>query len=78
MTTLSAKALSVLRWAAEPGQSQTRVNLLIAGTTRFSEKAFFVKAEELTDRGYLEYGVSVRGAWLTDKGKRALRDHAGC
>ena len=26
----------------------------------------------LTDQGYLEYGVSVRTAWLTDKGRAEL------
>ena len=26
----------------------------------------------LTDRGYLEYGVSVRTAWLTEKGRAEL------
>lgn len=39
---------------------------------RWSEKAVNRKMEELSKRGYIEYGVSARTGWLTDKGKAAL------
>ena len=42
---------------------------------KYSHKAINVKMEELADRGYIEYGVSVRTGWLTDKGRAALNPH---
>ena len=36
------------------------------------EKLIFSKMEKLEDEGYLEYGVSLRTAWLTEKGKLEL------
>lgn len=39
---------------------------------QFSEKAVLAKLEELTNRGYVEYGVSARQSWLTEKGEAAL------
>lgn len=37
-----------------------------------SEKLVFTKMEKLVDEGYLEYGTSLRTAWLTDKAKDFL------
>lgn len=39
---------------------------------RWTEKAVNRKFEELSKRGYLDYGVSARMGWLTDKGYDAL------
>ena len=39
----------------------------------YPEKVIIRKVEKLTRRGYLEYGVSPRYAWLTDKGRAAAR-----
>lgn len=41
---------------------------------RYSEKAVTVKLTELANRGYIEYGVSARTGWLTDKGREALAE----
>lgn len=38
----------------------------------FSQRAVECKFAELAERGYLEYGVSVRNGWLTEKGHAAL------
>lgn len=35
-------------------------------------KVCYRAMERACDRGYLEYGVSLRTAWLTDKGKALL------
>jgi hypothetical protein len=43
---------------------------------KWGEKPVWAKLEELSDRGYIDYGVSVRGGWLTDKGKEKLREWA--
>lgn len=40
---------------------------------RWGEKVVSRKLEELARRGYIEYGVSTRAGWLTEKGKTALR-----
>lgn len=41
---------------------------------QWPEKLVFKKMEKLSDEGYLEYGVSLRTAWLTEKGKKYLKD----
>jgi hypothetical protein len=38
----------------------------------YSEKAICTKLYDLAGKGYIEFGTSVRGAWLTDKGKETL------
>lgn len=35
---------------------------------QWPEKLIYRKMEKLVDKGYLEYGVSLRTSWLTDKG----------
>jgi Mn-dependent DtxR family transcriptional regulator len=40
----------------------------------YSKKAVYYKLSDLADKGYIEYGTSVRSAWLTDKGKETLRN----
>lgn len=44
----------------------------ILGKKYGSEKLIFKLMEKLADLGYLEYGVSLRTAWLTDKGLMVL------
>ncbi len=39
---------------------------------KWSEKAVAVKLEQLSSRGLIDYGVSPRGGWLTDEGRRVL------
>lgn len=41
----------------------------------YPPKLVFKKMEQLADRDYLEYGISLRTAWLTDKGKEYLKQH---
>jgi hypothetical protein len=36
------------------------------------EKVCYRAMERASDRGYIEYGVSLRTGWLTDKGKALL------
>jgi hypothetical protein len=44
----------------------------LARETGQPEKVCFRAMERADRRGYLEYGVSLRTAWLTDKGKALL------
>lgn len=39
-------------------------------------KVCYRAIERAYDRGYIEYGVSLRSGWLTDKGKELLRVEA--
>lgn len=39
-------------------------------------KVCYRACERADDRGYIEYGVSLRSGWLTDKGKELLT--SGC
>lgn len=73
MTTLRDKALAIMRFVALPATSHERRRFYEAACARWSEKAIDRKCEELADRGYLEYGVSARTGWLTDKGRQALQ-----
>ena len=38
------------------------------------EKIIYAAMQREDDRGYLEWGVSLRTAWLTDKGKAKLEE----
>lgn len=40
--------------------------------TQWPAKLVLCKMQKLVDQGYLEYGVSLRTAWLTAKGKAYL------
>lgn len=52
---------------------QERYDLLCA---KWDEKAVWKKLEQLSDRGYIDYGVSPRMGWLTDEGIAKLREFA--
>lgn len=47
-------------------------SLYAAACLKFSEKAINRKFEELFARDYIDYGVSVRTGWLTDRGRAVL------
>ena len=72
MSRLGEKAIACLNMAALPATDDTRKTLYREACARWSAKAVHLKPEELADRGYLDYGVSARTAWLTDKGRAAL------
>jgi hypothetical protein len=75
MTDLKQKAIDCLTLASmNPKNSPERGDFYFELCARYSEKAVIRKLEELTDRGYVDYGVSPRLAWLTEKGEEALRD----
>lgn len=40
--------------------------------TRECEKVCYRAMERAERKGYIEYGVSLRSAWITDKGKELL------
>ena len=42
---------------------------------QWPEKLVFKKMEKLADLGYLDYGVSLRTAWLSEKGIKFLEDN---
>jgi len=37
------------------------------------EKVIYAAMRRADDHGYIEYGVSLRGGWLTDKGKAFVK-----
>lgn len=41
---------------------------------KYSTKAVRAKLEELKRKGYIKSGLSVFGAWLTEKGKATLHN----
>ena len=73
-TPLQQKAIDCLKLCyichTRDGEQWRRAYEIICA--KYSEKAVIAKMEELTSRGYMEYGVSVRTGWLTDKGREAL------
>ena len=48
----------------------------LAVETGQCEKVCFRAMERACDRGLIEYGVSLRTGWLTDKGRALLEDAA--
>lgn len=55
-----------------PGDNAAWKQMYAAACQEYSEKAVCRKFEELSDRGYMEYGVSARTGWLTDRGRAVL------
>ena len=45
---------------------------IIAQKTGCVEKVAYCAMERADDRGYIDYGVSLRTGWLTEKGKELL------
>lgn len=43
---------------------------------KWGEKRVMRQFESLADRGYIDYGVSARMGWLTDKGKQKVMEAA--
>lgn len=74
MSDLGPKALACLRLAAEHNDLsfQEWEASYRALCEEFSEKAVTRMYESLSDRGYIEYGVSARMGWPTDKGRAVL------
>lgn len=44
-------------------------------SAKYSEKAVCRKMEDLSEMGYIEYGVSARTGWLEEKGRIALEEY---
>lgn len=40
--------------------------------TKYPEKVCYAAVKRASDRGYIEYGVSLRTGWLTEKGKALI------
>ena len=68
---LSQKTIDLLRLLAMPRTAERwkRADFLV---TLYGNKPVQRKLEELSRRGYIEYGMFPLG-WLTDKGKSILR-----
>jgi hypothetical protein len=66
------KAVAVLRIAALPIASPERKAAYEAACANYSEKSVLRTFERLAHRHYVEYGVSPRTSWLTDKGRFVL------
>lgn len=45
---------------------------ILMRTTGQCEKVCYRAMERACDRGFIEYGVSLRTGWLTDEGKKLL------
>ncbi len=74
MYNLGNKAIDLLRMAGTDMSTPQRMEAWDRVCARYSEKAVFRKLEELTTRGYTNYGTWSKGAWLTDKGRAALAE----
>lgn len=70
-----AKSLDCLRLAAltpDPEMDSAWEVLYQRACSKYSAKAVYRKLWELHRRGYVDYGISVRTARLTEKGHQAL------
>lgn len=59
------------QWHAAPSADAFIVDIL-AKQTKQPDKVCYRAMERTHERGYIEYGVSLRTAWLTDKGKELI------
>ncbi len=71
---LGEKAMACLKMARISFGSAEYNALYQTACDKYSEKAVLVKFEQLATDGYIEYGVTARSGWLTEKGKAILRD----
>lgn len=71
---MGPKSIGCLTLCALPILSEARKTLEARLNAKFSEKAIYRRLEILDRRGYIDYGVSARTGWLTDKGKVALNN----
>ncbi len=71
---LSTKTLSCLIYLAIPVSDFARRRLVYTNLCNiYKEKVILRKLDKLCDRGYLEFGVSLRTGWLTEKGAALLQ-----
>ncbi len=63
------KGLAVLELASMQGED--RWKRYEEACDRFGEAVVIAKFDALAARGYIDYGVSARTGWLTDKGQAA-------
>lgn len=65
--------------AAESAHSEKRFMTweYIQKMTGAPEKVIYAAMKREDDRGYLEWGVSLRTAWLTNEGKAKLKELKG-
>lgn len=63
---------AVLNNCAQPDPPNPFPYERLAQETGQSEKVCFKCLERANDRGYIEFGVSLRTGWLTNKGKALL------
>jgi hypothetical protein len=73
MSTLGPKAVVCLAIAALPKRDHDEWRRAYdAACERYSEKAVLRMFDSLAARDYIEYGVSARTGWLTEKGRAAM------
>ena len=58
------------------GKTSVFVNTILEDMTRQHRKVCFAAMERACGRGLVEFGVSLRTGWLTDKGKALLKQHS--
>lgn len=51
------------------------VDEILMGSLNAPEKVVYAAMERDSDNGYIEYGVSLRTGWLTEKGEQYLIDN---
>ncbi len=72
---LGEKSIACLRFSEALCIPEQRRKLYDLACKKYSENAVIRKCEDLCARGYMEFGVSPRTGWLTDKGRESLLKH---
>lgn len=70
------RTVDLLRYCAMP-MTDERWQRFDELCQQYSRNAVVGKLYDLCDKDYIEYGTSIRGAWLTPKGKAALAECEG-
>jgi hypothetical protein len=69
------KTIDCLKLCSMPIMSDERESFKKEICCKYSCKAIFTKLNELWERDYIGYGTFAFGAWLTEKGKKTLREN---
>ena len=67
----------VLSVYARPHEERYPADVVIAAETGSPHKVVWAAMEREEDAGHLDYGINLRGGWLTDKGKHTLAELKG-
>lgn len=72
MLQVKQKTVDLLKYISIDLKPELRKKALEELSSKYKMKQIYAKLEELSDKGYVEYGGNIVAGWLTPKGKELL------